>query len=605
MAVADSAADVDHLWAESAVRASVLAAPQYLVHQTPRLQPGNAPLAGTPADDGKDRVDLLWQTMRAGEGLSDEFVVEFRPLGSAAWQAALMHVPFDTGFDTRRMHSASLRGLDWDSVYEYRVQHWRGGELEQTYAHTFRTRLRAGDLRAFTFVAYGDSSASGDVGANFRRVQSQINTLDPRFALLLGDNIYDFGTHREADARFVPALNPPATSWIAGHVDYLTVGNHDVILNVQQGQPTRDSYATPLPVAGMNAYAAPPADEYPEHNFSFDYGDVHFVSFDSNFVHVLDPIELRRRMLALLDYVVADLASSNARWKIVSTHHPTLGTEKASGDPSGPFFQEALPRLRAAGVDLLLVGDSHTYSWTYPLTGFQDTDRDGVIAETEVTFVHDSDRVYEQDAGLVQVVSGVGGRSLRTHDYGEPFVAAGFSRSPGAGPIEDGFTQIDVHPMQLVVRYISGETGRIVGDTNANGRADGDERHFGEFVIRSRSAAAADLDHNGAVDVGDIDYLCAAILENRFEPRLDFERDQRLDGRDHSAYVQTTFGTRAGDANLDGHMNSRDLVLVFQAGRYHTPGDSPVSWNAGDWNCDGQFDSRDLVIAFQTGDYEI
>jgi hypothetical protein len=49
--------------------------------------------------------------------------------------------------------------------------------------------------------------------------------------------------------------------------------------------------------------------------------------------------------------------------------------------------------------------------------------------------------------------------------------------------------------------------------------------------------------------------------------------------------------------------DSRDLVLIFQAGEYEdgVPGNS--IWLTGDWNCDGEFSSSDLVLAFQSGGY--
>jgi hypothetical protein len=57
-----------------------------------------------------------------------------------------------------------------------------------------------------------------------------------------------------------------------------------------------------------------------------------------------------------------------------------------------------------------------------------------------------------------------------------------------------------------------------------------------------------------------------------------------------------------GDADGDGHFDSRDLVMVFQAGRYRLP--APADWKEGDWNHDGYFNESDFVIAFQYGQYE-
>ncbi len=58
-----------------------------------------------------------------------------------------------------------------------------------------------------------------------------------------------------------------------------------------------------------------------------------------------------------------------------------------------------------------------------------------------------------------------------------------------------------------------------------------------------------------------------------------------------------------GDSNLDGIFDSRDLVLVFQAGQYEDAIAENAGWLEGDWNGDREFTSSDLVAAFQYGDY--
>jgi hypothetical protein len=59
----------------------------------------------------------------------------------------------------------------------------------------------------------------------------------------------------------------------------------------------------------------------------------------------------------------------------------------------------------------------------------------------------------------------------------------------------------------------------------------------------------------------------------------------------------------AGDSNLDGLFDSRDLVLIFQAGEYEDLVVGNASWADGDWNRDGDVTSADLVFAFQAGNY--
>jgi hypothetical protein len=572
--------------------------PQYRIHQTPRLQPGNAPLYGTPADRNTDQVDILWQTFTIGDGVADTFQVRYRAAGANTWLIAALHPPLETGVNTRIIHSASLTNLDWNTTYAYIVSHYRGEQVLVSYDAEFTTRLAPGDTTSFSFTAYGDSATIA--GGGFRQVQSQINELNPNFNLLLGDNFYDWGSHDDADARFTPELNLPATEWIAGHIDYFAIGNHDALLNAGRGQPSRDSFSVPVPIAGVNAYASPPSLDAPEHNYSFDYGDVHFVTFDSNWTELNNDVQQR----ATLDYVLADLQASTARWKIVYTHHPIVGTSKSYDETSGDYFQYALPLLRAAGADLLLAGDSHSYSWTFPLTGYADSDQDGTVEPAEVQYVSGSAREFVKGAGLVQVVSGVGGKSLHFDDYPDPFIAAGFSRHENTGPGVFGFSRVDVLPDRLVVSYIDAADGQIVGDTNGNGQPDLDEPFFGQFQLVDPQPLAGDLNHDRLRDVRDIDLLCAAILAQDHRLEWDLDGDRLLTKQDYERLIRDLHKVAIGDVNGDRRVNSRDLLQVFQAGRYGDTEDAMASWAEGDWNCDGRFDSTDLLGLFQAGRYE-
>jgi hypothetical protein len=417
--------------------------PQWVVNHSPRLQPGNAPLAGY-AGSEFDRVDVLWQTMPAGAGTEDSFTVDYRAAGAGAWTAAAINPPIDTGVGGRAVRSASITGLAWNAAYEYRVRHLRAGGLVAEYAHDFRTRLAVGDSAPFSFVAYGDSASPSPAG--FRAVQARINQIDPSFAVLLGDNVYDVGSHAESDSRFDPDVNPEAATWMAGHVDYLGLGNHDVATG--SGLPSEQNYSVPIPIAGVTAPAAPPASERPEHSYSWDYGNVHFVTFDTN------SLSSTSRLDGLLDWVVADLAASNATWKIVYGHHPLAGVPDKPESPGGNYYQQVVNRLKAAGADLFMTGHSHTYSWTYPLTG---------QVEGVATFAdHGEHDHFHAGEGLPQLVSGVGGVGIRSGDYsGFPFVAAGFTSST-ATVARLGFSKIDVTPSSLVVSYIAADDGSTI-----------------------------------------------------------------------------------------------------------------------------------------------
>ena len=274
-------------------------------------------------------------------------------------------------------------------------------------------------------------------------MQARINQVDPAFAVLLGDNVYDVGSHAESDSRFDPDVNPEAAAWMAGHVDYLGLGNHDVATG--SGLPSEQNYSVPIPVAGVTSPAAPPASERPEHSYSWDYGSVHFVTFDTN------SLSSASRLDGLLDWVVADLAASNATWKIVYGHHPLAGVPDKPESPGGNYYQQVVNRLKAAGADLFMTGHSHTYSWTYPLTG---------QVEGVATFAdHGEHDHFHAGEGLPQLVSGVGGVGIRSGDYSAfPFVAAGFT-STTTPAARLGFSKIAVTSSSLVVSYIAADDG--------------------------------------------------------------------------------------------------------------------------------------------------
>jgi len=416
--------------------------PQYVVRHPPRLQLGDAPLAGF-AGSETDQIEILWQTVRAHSGTQDGFLVEYRRVGDATWSEAGPIATIDTGVETRIIHSVEIDGLSYDTDYEYRVTHLRADEIVETYQETFHTRLPAGDDAPFTFAAYGDSLTRS--ASDFRVVQDRINRLDPAFALLLGDNTYDDGAHREFDARFAAQLNPEAADWVAGHVDYLGFGNHDV--TAEDGRASEEDFSVPVPVEGVTAPAALPADERPEHNYSFDYGNVHFLTFDSN--SIADPV----RLAGLLDWVEADLAACDARWKMVFAHHPVAPVPDKEIDPDSDAYRQVLATLTRAGIDLYLVGHSHTFQWTYPLQMGDDG---------RIDFVLDTDKDYAAGAGSVQVVAGVGGNFLRSGSFsGYPMIASAYSATTNP-PSEHGFAQIDVTPTQLTVSYIAADDGSVI-----------------------------------------------------------------------------------------------------------------------------------------------
>jgi hypothetical protein len=123
-------------------------------------------------------------------------------------------------------------------------------------------------------------------------------------------------------------------------------------------------------------------------------------------------------------------------------------------------------------------------------------------------------------------------------------------------------------------------------------------------VLFQHDEAQADIDEDDAVDADDIDLMYDIAHADSPDLQFDLNHDGHVNVGDVEYLISRILGTALGDANLDGVFDTSDLVEIFQAGQYED--DRPVnsSWHSGDWNGDHDFDSGDLIVAFQHGAYE-
>ena len=279
-------------------------------------------------------------------------------------------------------------------------------------------------------------------------VQKKINALTKpaAFSLLLGDNTYHTGTAEELDFRFDPKLNPPAAHWISGHIDFFGWGNHDIA--AAHGAASRELYSVPIPIKGKTSSVGLSEPEDPEYNYSFDYGDVHFVTFDSNSNN--SPERLARQ----LTWVTEDLKSSQARWKIVFIHHPILTVSPGSRSANAKYAKNVIEALREGGADLLLAGHAHTYERTLPLVSASEGLGENIQVKT----------ASSSRDGLIQIISGLGGKSEHPGAVVQgqyPWLV--LARSADTVPeAEFGFLTIDVSQKKLSIQQISATNDMVI-----------------------------------------------------------------------------------------------------------------------------------------------
>ena len=152
-------------------------------------------------------------------------------------------------------------------------------------------------------------------------------------------------------------------------------------------------------------------------NYSFDYGDAHFLCLDSN--DYIDPT-----LPALRAFIEADLTSTNALWKFVVYHHPAfnVGAEHYKEQQ----MRALSPLLEAHGVDFCLHGHEHVYQRTLPLR-FAPSDLSKAAPGSHAsdrripgTFTLDTafdGKTHTKPNGIIYVTTGAGGKELYDPEF--------------------------------------------------------------------------------------------------------------------------------------------------------------------------------------------
>lgn len=197
-----------------------------------------------------------------------------------------------------------------------------------------------------SFAAIGDNGSGGRKAMAVAE-QLALSYRDQPFGLvsLLGDICY-YGPISE---RFEDVFLKPMAPLIGAGVRFeLAIGNHDGRLFWREGVP--DVEAT-LDLLGT-----------PGRYYSVSRGPADLFYLDSGPLGLLGPDGATQ-----LEWLDAALAASEARWKIVCSHHP-MYSSGLHGPARGlvPLLEPVLVRHR---VDLVLAGHDHHYERTVPIRG--------------------------------------------------------------------------------------------------------------------------------------------------------------------------------------------------------------------------------------------
>jgi acid phosphatase type 7 len=294
----------------------------------------------------KTRARVVWTTSTGGKGR-----VQVGPSKDGPWRDVEAVAEFFSEDRTDdadyTQYDARIAGLKPNAGYCYQVVE---GEAVIASGLKLNTAWRAAD-RPVRILTFGDS---GNGSTEQKGLRDEFMKREFDLFLHLGDMAYGSGEFVEFEAHVFDIYR----DFLHRVPSYPTMGNHEY--KTDRGQPYLDVYS----VWDM-AYKEKEQERY----YSFDYGNIHFVTIDSNEGSMLESVVdvNDTESCDMLNWLEDDLAASKADWKIAFFHHPPY-TSSTRG-PTGMVTANVVPILEAGGVDLVLVGHDHHYERTGRIAG--------------------------------------------------------------------------------------------------------------------------------------------------------------------------------------------------------------------------------------------
>ena len=258
-------------------------------------------------------------------------------------------------------HVIALDGLEPDTRYYYGIGD-SGGDYPASDIHYFDTHPVKGSSAPTRIWVLGDSGTANSDAAAVSSAYTQFNNgANTDVWLMLGDNAYDDGTDEEYQA----ALFDMYPQVLGNSVLWPTLGNHDAHTADSGAQSGNYYDIFTLPTDGESGGVASGTEAY----YSFDYGNIHFVSLDSHDTN-------RSANGAMATWLKSDLAANTQEWLIAFWHHPPYSKGSHDSDTDARLSDmraNFLPILESHGVDLVLAGHSHSYERSMLIDGHYGT----------------------------------------------------------------------------------------------------------------------------------------------------------------------------------------------------------------------------------------
>jgi hypothetical protein len=295
-------------------------------------------------DVRKARVTIMWETSQPATSKVRYGLERLTPMGDT-FMAEVTYTESVTADQPATIHQITLSGLKQRKLYHYQaISRLASGEEVVSEDAVVRTAPEADT--PFTFAVYGDSRRPATGNGQWdthAKIAEAIHAARPDLVLHTGDLTLNGAQHQ----RWLSEFFGPAKLLFSDTPVYVAIGNHEA----------RAHWFNEF-------FAYPPPKNY----YSFEFGNTHFVAIDSyETVKGVAEYAVIGRESAEYRWLVDDLKSAKAKWKVVFLHHPIYDSS-FQFDPQSIKLREVLaPVFEQYGVDIVFNGHDHLYERSYPI----------------------------------------------------------------------------------------------------------------------------------------------------------------------------------------------------------------------------------------------
>lgn len=399
----------------------------------PYIQLGN-----NPKIEKNDNLEIVWSSGDKGDSWQLYFRQKESDNQNNKWINSAIKSRWQGNFKNQEFfqHIANVTGIEAGRQFEYKLS-FKNQEIFKSTG-----TMRKSCEQPYTFAVFGDVGAgsSGQKKNAFQCLKEK-----PDFYLIPGDIVYDRGLVSEYLRRFFPIMNADIASKKTGApllrstLTITAIGNHDIALSSKWSGINFTSYPDALgyytfwsqPLNGPQSlingknttrikgdpqtqlnFVRAAQERFPRMaNFSFDYGNSHWLVLDAN--PYMDWTDKKTRA-----WVEEDLKKArSAVWKFVLCHQPGFTIDHS-------HWVEQRMRLLSDifekhGVTMVFSGHAHTYQRSFPmkfkckLVDGQKVLNDDDTVDGEFVFDKNFDgKEITKPDGVIYIVSGAGGASL-------------------------------------------------------------------------------------------------------------------------------------------------------------------------------------------------